>query len=107
MDYEIVVAIRNLVDFLPRVYVDAGIVFVLVSLLKSTGLLKKAGWPQMSNALLAFLMNGGKMPVGDFGTKMLFMTMITAAFYYQVWKFASGPKPKKIFKKINEVMKKE
>jgi len=106
MDFEIVVAVRNLLEFIPIVYVEAFLVFIIVSFVKVSGLAKKEPLPQLSNALVTFLLAGGRMPHGDLATKKLFMTMIVAALFFQVWKFASGPKPKEIFKKINEVMKK-
>lgn len=107
MEHELVVAVRNLLEFIPIVYVEAFLVFVLVGFVKASGLAKKEPLPQLSNAALTFLLGGGRLPVGDYATQKMFMTMVVAGFMYQAWKFLKGPRPKKIFEKISEIMKKE
>ena len=105
MEFEIVVAVQRLVEFVPVVYVDAFLVFIIVSALKVSGLTKKDPFPQLTVALLAFLFNGGKVPVGDYVTQKMFMTGIIAASMYHVWKFAK-PYLKQLVDKLSEVMKK-
>jgi len=107
MDYEVVKAVRNLLEFIPVVYVEAFLVFILVGFIKVSGLAKKEPLPQLSNALLSFLFSGGKLPVGDYATQKLFMTMVVAGLMFKVYKFLKGPKPKKIFKKLVELINKE
>jgi multisubunit Na+/H+ antiporter MnhF subunit len=107
VEHEIVLAVRNLVKFIPVVYVEAFLVFLIVGFVKASGLAKKEPLPQLSNAVLSFLFSGGKLPVGDYATQKLFMTMIVAGLMFKVYKFLKGPKPKKLFKKLKEVLDKE
>jgi len=85
---EFVEAVRNLVEYIPIVAVEAFTVFIVVSFVKVSGLGKLNPVPQLSNALMAFFMNGGQLPDTDHEAKRLFMTMIVAGLMYQVWKFA-------------------
>lgn len=106
MDFELVVAVRNLVEYVPFVYVEAFLVFLLVSFLKLSGIAKKGFGPQFANILLSFSLTGGKIPQTDFMAKKMFMTMIVAAGYFHGWKLLK-PQLKKVVDAISDKLKKE
>lgn len=85
--YEIVV---RLAEFVPRVWKEAFLIFLVIELLKVNGVLKKETWIQFSNILGAFLLNGAKLPSSDPQALRISMTMVVAALMFQVFKFAKN-----------------
>lgn len=107
MDFELVVAVQRLVEYVPLVYVEAFLVFLLVGFLKLSGIAKKDFFgPQFANIIASFCLAGGKIPQNDFMAKKMFMTMIVAAGYYHGWKVLK-PQLKKVVDAISDKLKKE
>lgn len=69
----------------PAVWDKALLVFVMVGLLKSVGVIKPDVQSQLANLIGVFAASGGKFPHGEYTTVSLWATAFLAAFYHKLW----------------------
>jgi len=86
METNLVAALLALWAMIPVVYVQAFVVFILIGLLKGSGVLGEDVWAKLANILGSYLISGAKVPESGEDAASIFMTMLVASLYYQAWK---------------------
>jgi hypothetical protein len=92
--------VNTILDFLklfPDVALNAFGIFIIVSFLKGSGLVKGGNMARLSNLGVAYLFNGGQLPAGGPQTEVFAATMFFAAVYWEIWEKWLAPYAKKGF----------
>ena len=99
---EILEGLKELWAVAPGVAVNAGILFLALSVLKGLGILKKESWVQFGNMFGAWLLSDRVDPKNFEGAHEFYMTVVLAAGMFQIYKFIRDNYENawKLFKKV-------